>query len=179
MPKILTIQDYLSADELEMRYKHTTNSVERSHWHCLWLLACGLRIPQVATTTAYSASWIRQLVHRYNELGPTAMPDQRLKLPGAKPLLSSQLQTQLNLILQQPPPDLGLWTGPKVAAWISGKIDRKVANQRGWDYLKRLGYSLQQPRPHHVRADEQAQVEFKKTTYTSSSVTKSLSRSPS
>ena len=162
MPKILTIKDLLSPAELELRYRHSQDPVERSHWHILWLLASGQRVPQVAQTTAYSARWIRQLIHRYNKLGPEAMLNQRSTLPGATPLLSSELQAELNQALQLPPPDKGHWNGRKVADWICAKIGRKVGRQRGWDYLKRLDYSLQQPRPHNARAEVEAGIEWKK-----------------
>ena len=36
--------------------------------------------------------------------------------------------------------------------------------QRGCEYLKRLGFSLQHPRPRHRQADDAAQEEFKKNT---------------
>jgi len=35
---------------------------------------------------------------------------------------------------------------------MSARLGRKVWPQRGWDYLKKLGHSLQMPRPRHVRA---------------------------
>ena len=34
--------------------------------------------------------------------------------------------------------------------------------QRGWDYLQRLQYSPQAPRPRHILADPEAQTAFKK-----------------
>lgn len=162
MPKILTIHDYLTEAELQERYRHASNPVEKSHWHCLWLLATGKKVTEVAVITTYTARWVRELIHRYNELGPTAMLDQRPKIKGAPPLLTKELQAELDQTLQQPPPDKGSWTGPKVAEWISTKIGRTVAKQRGWDYFQRLNYSRQQPRPHHYQADKEAQAEFKK-----------------
>ena len=57
----------------------------------------------------------------------------------------------------------GLWTGPKVAAWISETLQRRVSDVSGWKYLKRLGYTLQTPRPQHqAAATPEAQQTFKK-----------------
>ncbi len=59
----------------------------------------------------------------------------------------------------EPPRDGGLWTGPKVAAWMGARLGQKVWPQRGWDYLRRLEHSLQVPRPRHAEAasaEEQA-----------------------
>jgi transposase len=42
---------------------------------------------------------------------------------------------------------------------MSARLGRKVWPQRGWDYLKKLGHSLQMPRPRHAKAasaEEQA-----------------------
>jgi len=52
-----------------------------------------------------------------------------------------------------------------VAAWMSTKLGRPVAVQRGWDYLQRLQdrkHSQQLPRPQHALADPDAQDAFKK-----------------
>lgn len=61
-----------------------------------------------------------------------------------------------------PPETGGLWSGPKVAAWMSETLHKEVQPQRGWDYLKKLGFSLQRPRPSHRKADPEAQAAFKK-----------------
>lgn len=163
MPKLTKIQDYLSQDELETRYRQATNPAERSHWHIIWLLSSSKTVREVAQVTAYSEGWVRELVRRYNKLGPAALADQRLKIVGAPALLSQELQSELAQTLQLPPPDGGLWNGQKVADWIAQKLGTKIHRQRGWDYLKRLDYTLQQPRPHHAKADVLAQNDFKKT----------------
>jgi hypothetical protein len=65
--------------------------------------------------------------------------------------------------LKQAPQDKVCGLDPKVADWIAKKIGReKVWSQRGWDYLKKCRYSSQRPRPRHVKADPEAQEEFKK-----------------
>ena len=62
--------------------------------------------------------------------------------------------------------DGGLWTGPKVAAWMATRLGRKVWPQRGWDYLRRLGHSPQVPRPRHAKAaSPEEQAEYKKVAH--------------
>ena len=52
-----------------------------------------------------------------------------------------------------PPDDGGLWSGPKVAAWMARHLGlARVHPQRGWEALKRIEWSLQAPRPRHPRA---------------------------
>ncbi len=161
MPKITTIKDYMSQEELQKRYRQADNAVERSHWQIIWLLSTK-RVSEVAEITGYTANWIRELARRYNAQGPAGLDDRRKSIAGAKPLLDKTLQAELDLVLQQPPVDGGLWNGPKVAEWIASKIGRKVHRQRGWDALGRLNYTLQQPRPHNAKADAEAGEQFKK-----------------
>ena len=82
----------------------------------------------------------------------------------SRALLSAAQQEELDQVLQSPPADGGLWSGPKVAQWIAQTTGRaQVHPQRGWDYLKKLNYSGQRPRPRHANANEEAQIAFKKT----------------
>ena len=163
MPKQTKIKDYLSQAELLERYHQATQAGERTRWQIIYLLSTDKTVKEVVEITHYSAGWVRNLVRRYNAEGPTGLNDRRRENVGVKPLLDQTLQAELALVLQSPPPDLGLWDGPKVAAWIAAKTGRvKVHRQRGWDYLTRLGYTLQQPRPHHAKADKEAGEQFKK-----------------
>jgi hypothetical protein len=49
------------------------------------------------------------------------------------------------------PPGGGLWTGRKVARWITGRTGRAVSPQRGVEYLRRLDLTRQVPRPANPR----------------------------
>lgn len=78
-------------------------------------------------------------------------------------MLNREQQAQLVAALEGRAPDEGLWTGSKVARWIEEKTGRAhVHNQRGWDYLVRLGFSAQAPRPRHQGASKAEQEAFKK-----------------
>ncbi|HET8634388.1 MAG TPA: winged helix-turn-helix domain-containing protein [Gemmatimonadales bacterium] len=59
-------------------------------------------------------------------------------------------------------PDGGLWSGPKVAAWMTQRLGRAVSHYRGWAVLRRAGYTRQLPRPQATTADPDAQAAFKK-----------------
>ena len=162
MPRRIKLTEHLSVTELEQRYRRSDSPTARSHYQILWLLAQGQRTEQVAAVTGYSLYWIRQLVGRYNDRGPDAMGDRRHDNPGGQWLLSEEQKTQLEQALEQPPSDGGLWNSRKVAAWMSESSGQKVHPQRGWDYLRLLGYSPQVPRPRHKKADPDAQETFKK-----------------
>ena len=53
--------------------------------------------------------------------------------------------------LQGRPADGGLWTGPKVARYARDHWGVSVCPQTGWEWLTRLGFSLQVPRPRSPR----------------------------
>ena len=157
MPKQTKIKDYLSQAELLERYRQATEAGERTRWQIIYLLTTDKTVKEVVEITHYSAGWVRNLVRRYNAEEPTGLNDRRRDNVGSKPLLDETLQAELEILLPSPPPDLGLWDGPRVARWIAAKTGRvKAHRQRGWDYLTRLGYTLQQPRPHHAKADKEA-----------------------
>ncbi len=65
------------------------------------------------------------------------------------------------MVLARPAPQHERWNGRTVAEWIAHHLERPVGRQLGWIYLRRLGARLRVPRPRHVRADPQAQADFK------------------
>jgi transposase len=112
--------------------------------------------------TGYSRGWIYELVWGYNHLGPESLGDQRDQNRDSDPLLNDIEQAQLWQVLQQPPPDGGLWNGRKVADWMSELKGYKVSRQRGWEYLKSMKFRLRVPRPEHQQSDLLEQEEWKK-----------------
>ncbi len=163
MPRYATVAPHLSLDDLQTRYRRAHDPVARSHWHIIWLVAEGHRVPEVATLVGYSPNWVREIIRRYNAVGPDALVDQRSAHRGGHPpLLSSADKAELAAALDGPAPDGGLWTGPKVAAWMSARLGRPIGVVRGWEALRALGFTLQRPRPRATTADHEAQDAFKK-----------------
>ncbi len=153
MPKRLKLMEHLSLAELEQQYRRAKDPVERSQWQILWLLARGTPSEQVSQATGYSLNWIRRIAQRYNTAGVEGVIDQRHRNPGAAPLLSADQQEELRAVLQAALASESLWTGPQVAAWIAAQVGHPVHPQRGWDWLRRLGFNpktqrSRQPRTH-------------------------------
>jgi transposase len=72
--------------------------------------------------------------------------------------------SELDTALRSEAPDGGLWTAPKVAAWIEERTGRAVHETTAWRAMRRLGFTLQVPRPRHRRAaSEREQARFKKS----------------
>jgi transposase len=163
MPRPLSIPAHLAPHELETRYRRAKDPVVRSHWRVIWLLAQGWASAPVAAVTGYTVNWVRTIARRYNQLGPAGLEDRRHRNPGAAGLLSAAQRAALVAARKQPPPDGGVWTGPKAAAWMAARLGRRVYPQRGWEMLRRLGWTSKVPRPRHAKADPTAQAAFKKT----------------
>ena len=148
---------HLSADELAARYRAASDPVRRSQPHMIWLLTSGRPLAEVAAVTGYSTRWVREVVKRYNGAGPDGLGDRRHANRGGAPLLDAGGRAALTAALDEAPPEGGLWSSGKVAAWIAARTGRaRVAPQRGWDYLRRTGHSRQTPRPRHARAADAA-----------------------
>jgi transposase len=162
MPKPLSIQTHLALTELETRYRRAKDPVVRSHWQVIWLLAQGWVSGQVAAITGYTVNWVRTIARRYNQQGAAGLEDRRHRNPGAGGLLTAAQRAALLAALEQPPPDGGVWTGPKAAAWMAATLGRRVHPQRGWEVLRRLGWTSKVPRPRHAKAEPEAQATFKK-----------------
>jgi transposase len=148
-----TITGHLSGGELEARYEAAADPVAKSHFHALWLLSLGYDGEEVAELLSFSPRWVRSLVKRYNEGGPAALGDQRTH-NGTKPtILTPAALAALRQRIKSAPDDGGLWTGPKIARWLAEFHGvQSVHDQRGWDALIAIGYSIQQPRPRHPDA---------------------------
>jgi transposase len=128
------------------------------HLQVIHLASQGLGSAEIAEVSGYSVVWVRKLVRRYNEGGPEALGDGRRHNPGQPRLLTPEQEAELDRVLrEEKPPDGGVWTGPKVSVWMSEKLGRAVAPQRGWEVLRRLGFRLLRPRRRHAGADAEAQ----------------------
>ena len=148
-----TIKARLSSAELEGRYKTAVDPIGKSHFHALWLLSCGYEVDEVGELLSFSSRWVRALLKRYNEGGAEALGDQRSH-NGTKPrILTTDALAALKERIKTPPDDGGVWTGPKIARWLAKFHGvQAIHDQRGWDALIAIGYSIQQPRPRHPEA---------------------------
>ena len=122
----------------------------RAIFHALWLLSKGHDLDEVAELLSFSTRWVYQLVRRYNAGGPDCVGDQRAHNGTEPSIETAEALAALKQRIKTPPEDGGVWTGPKVARWLATFHTLKsVHDQRGWDALVAIGYSIQRPRPRH------------------------------
>src|ERR671913_1604734 len=144
------VADHLSVSALEQPYRSCTDVTAARHLQTIWLLAKGHTLAEVAATVSYAQRWVERLLARYNAQGPQALGDLRRRNGTSPSVLKPDLLDKLQDRLREPPPDGGLWTSPKVAAWMASELGRtRVAPQRGWEALQAIGWSVQKPRPRH------------------------------
>lgn len=170
MPSPINLKDHLTTDALYRRYRQCRQAREKLRWRALYLIAKGGIANHVAKQVGRSSGWITNLTRRYNNLGAAGVADQHGEIPcGVKPTLSAKHAQALDAALRGPAPDGGLWTSPKVAAWIQKKTGKAVHPTTAWRAMKALGFSLQVPRPRHGQAaTEGEQAAFKKSSSESS-----------
>jgi transposase len=159
------VADHLSVSALEQQYRSCMDVTAARHVQTIWLLAKGHHITAVAATVSYARRWVERLLARYNAQGPQALGDLRRRNGRSPSVLKPDLLDKLQDRLREPPLDGGLWTSPKVAAWMASEFGLTwVAPQRGWEALKAIGWSVQKPRPRHPRAATPEEREaFKKS----------------
>lgn len=163
----LPIVPHLSPEEITRRYRACRTGVEKIHWQVLRLLTrpddpLALAPAAVAAAVGLTPSWVRAVLKRWNAMGPDGLADRRAAINGGKPKLSDEQQAALFEALQGRPDDGGLWSGPKVAAHVRERWGITVRPETGWRWLRRLGFSLQVPRPKNpgaATADEQRRWE--------------------
>jgi transposase len=164
--KRLPVQRHRTANQAWAKYRACRNSVEKTRWHAIWLLlrTDPPRTPaQVAEVVGLSVIAVRESLKRWNARGPEGLTDGR-KSNGTKPKLDSDQRAKLLAALKKRPPDGGLWSGPKVAAFVRDRWGVEVCPQTGWQWIVDLGFTLQVPRPSHPRAaDSAARKRWKKT----------------
>ena len=101
---------------------------------------------------------------RTNRFGPASLGDRR-RGNGTQPtILTPAVLDKLRERLTSPPDDGGVWTAKTVAAVMAAELGlAKVAEPRGWEALRAMGWTIQRPRPRHARAASlEAQGEYKK-----------------
>jgi len=135
-------QKSLSRADIAVRSTSASTAIERQRWQVIGLLADGAPLAEIEARTGYRPRTIRQIAQRYRACGPASLVDGRQRSLGAAPILPENQQRDLCQALQEPAPDGGVWTGPKVARWIAARIGKRVHRQRGWEYLRRLSRTV-------------------------------------
>ena len=134
----LPILLHLPPADLFRRYRACRRGVEKSHWQLLRLLTRPERPlapapAQAAAEVGLSAVWARAILKRWNAAGPDGLDDRRVGTCGGRSTLTSDQHIDLRAALRQPPPDGGLWSGPKVARYVRDRRGVAAASRPAGD----------------------------------------------
>jgi transposase len=159
------VAGHLSLAELQAGYRASGGATQARHYQVIWLLAQGRSCAETAALTGFARRWVEQLLARYNAFGPSSLGDRRRGNGAPTTVLTREMLDKLRERLKTPPDDGGVWTAKKVAAVMAAELGlAHVAEQRGWEALRAIEWTLQRPRPRHVRvATPEEQAAFKKT----------------
>src|SRR6478752_5126723 len=116
----LPVVEHLSHDEIDRRYRACADAAAKTRWHVLWLVtrpSQPLSATAAAKVVGFTPAWGRAILKRYNAHGPDALTDGR-RDNGSDPKLTTEQRAELFATLQAEPTDGGLWSGPKVAAFV-------------------------------------------------------------
>lgn len=159
----MTVANHLTLNELWRRVKKAQDPIEKDRFLAIYHAQRGLTAKEIARITLNTPRWVQETVRRYNQEGPESLRDRRHHNPGQKPKLTLEEQRKVREALQGPPPDGGLWTGPKLREWVERELGKRLSLYPIYRLLHEMGFALRVPRPRHAKADEEAQEAFKKT----------------
>ena len=125
------VADHLSVSALEEKDRSCTDVTAARHVQAIWLLAKGHNIAEVSATVLYARRWVERLLARDKAEGLDALGDLRRRNGTRPSVLKPELLDKLKARLCAPPPDGGLWTRSKVAAWMAGELGRRTRACRG------------------------------------------------
>jgi transposase len=164
MARRIELKPHLTTKELHLRYRSCQKPQEKARWHALHLISKGVVAADAARRVGRANSWITKLARRYNQDGAAAITRKKSTKPSHRACLDAKLGKELDQALRLAAPDGGLWSGPKVAAWIVEKTGRATHRTTAWRALQKLGFSVQTPRPSNKRrASKEEQLGFKKS----------------
>ncbi|GMA16730.1 winged helix-turn-helix domain-containing protein [Deinococcus metallilatus] len=157
----MPIQFQHSAAEFWAIYRASTCAVERRRAQFFALRYEGKSEADTLELTKYSASAARLIIQRYHKLGLAGLRDGRPLNQGAPTLLTAAEQQELAAQLREALDQGRPWDGPKVQAWLKERLGKTVHIARTYELMRAAGFSLQQPRPRHVKSDKAAKEAFR------------------
>ena len=90
------------------------------------------------------------------------LKDGRRHNRGAPPVLTADEQQELAARLHADFAEGIVWDGKKLQRWVKERFGKDIYLARSYELLHKAGFSLQKPRPRHVKGDQAAQEAFKK-----------------
>jgi transposase len=153
--RIAVQQEILRSEE--SRYDHRLHGV---------LLVCsGLSCPEVANLLGHGPRTIQYWVRRFEESGFAGLEE--TPRPGRPSLIDEDIRNGVAADLRCSPRELGycqnLWDSKLLSHHLSKQYDIQLGERQCRRFFHQLGFRRRKPRPVIARADQEAQLRYKKT----------------
>ena len=154
----------VSLKQLEDKYENEKNAKAKIRLQCALLRKKGNNIPFISYVVGKRESTISDILRRFEKRGISGC--YAIKQKGQPRKLSPLERVKLKKVLSQSPQQQGLpfvvWTTKLVRYYIKHSFNKDVVERQTQRIIKSFEFSIQKPRPEHIRANKKLQAEFKK-----------------
>ena len=157
------LPDVLSK-QLENAYEKETNAKAKIRLQCAVLRKKGKNIPFISEVVNKRESTVSDILRRFEKRGMSGC--YAIKQKGQPKKLSPLERVKLKKVLSQSPQQQGLpfviWTTKLVRYYIKHAFNKNIVERQTQRIIKSFDFSIQKPRPEHIKTNKKLQAHFKK-----------------
>ena len=154
----------VSSKQLENAYEKETNAKAKIRLQCAVLRKKGKNIPFISEVVNKRESTISDILRRFEKRGMVGR--YAIKQKGQPRKLSPLERVKLKKVLSESPQQQGLpfviWTTKLVRYYVRHSYKKDLVERQVQRIIKSFNFSIQKPRPEHIKANKKLQAEFKK-----------------
>lgn len=154
----------ISTERLVTLYNEEQNSKAKIRLQCAILRKKGKTQAEISDATNWPIQTISDTLRRFEFKGLEGR--YAVKQKGQPPKLSRRQKIQLKKIVESSPQKQDLpfvtWTSKLVQYVIKKKFGVMYVLRQIYNLMNSFGFSIQRPRPEHLRANKELQSKFKK-----------------
>lgn len=163
-PKPISEQDRLALKEM---LQSVRTKVDYQRVQCLWLRAeLGLNSTQIASAVGFTKGTVRVIQHMYFARGESVLIGEG-KGGRRHQYLTAEEEDDLLKVFFDKAREGGVLVVSEIKNAYEKKVGRQVNKSTVYRMLERHGWRKIAPRPHHSKADPEAQEMFKKNSLSS------------
>ncbi len=155
----LNIEWHEDAATLKHLYQQETDQEIRPRLHALWLAREGHSLVEVATLLAVHYNTVLRWAAWYRKAG---LPEVRLHRNGGRQGRPAKLSSEQQLRLHDELDQALFHTAAQIKQHLATQYQVEYRRSGVYSLLRRLKIGKKVPRPHSVKADDQAQETWKK-----------------
>lgn len=154
----------VSLNSLEELYSAETRAKDKLRLQCAVLRKKGKSQPFISEVTGLSVTTVSDILRRFEKRGIHGCHAK--KQAGQKPKLKPVQKLALKKALSRSPKEQGLpfeiWTTKLIQYFIEKRFGITYVLRYVRDLVTNFGFSIQTPRPEHIKANKKLQAQFKK-----------------